>query len=311
MRYQGTDTSPSNSISRQGGRRGQGSGFNGSGNEYSVRKAFPKDSNQDVQQKNVGSGVEKGKNMLNSSELKSWHHSGSFSRENLETGDNWFFEEGHTTVDINPGSSSFIKNSGAKHTLFDSQFWGEDPFSKLPTPKSYIGADPLGDGFNPEPAAYSPSNCFTSKNIHTHDSSPISKPDFPPDLELRNGPKGSSYTAGFQGETSSPDSSAQESVSKDVEPKVNLNPSDFRETFVLGEEIFIRNEGLVSKEKEAIEDSHSKNNEREAREAKVAIVQQMERANKTVLPKPVEETSPSVEITNKSESINDEKRYVT
>ncbi|EXC19527.1 hypothetical protein L484_010656 [Morus notabilis] len=312
VRYQGTDTSPSNLISRQGRIRGQGGGFSSSSDKYGVKNAFAKESKDDVQQKDIASGIAKQPNVLKSSESKPWHHASSFSREKLETRSIWYFEEGHTAVDISPGSRCFNQNPGAKNTFFDSEFWGEDPFSKFPTPKSRIGVDPLGDGFDSEPVAYSPSNCFTSKKIPLNDSSTISKLDFPPDSQLRNGPQGSPCTAGFQGETLSPDLLAQESFSKDDE-KVNMKLSDFCDSFEPGEEICLRNEGLVSKEKAAVEASHSKNdNEREPREARDAVFPQMERVTTTVFPKPVEETllSPSVDITDKSGSIKDESRYV-
>ena len=288
MRCQATDHSLPNSKSGHG-RRGQGNDFAGSADKCGLKKAFANENKDNSQRENMASGPRKHLNNLPKS--KASNLSSSFFQENSGTEEDiWFFEEEYTTVDMNQGSSSFYPNSGTKYTRFDSELCDNDLFSKFPSPKLHVGGNPSCDRLNCEPVRCSPSDCLAPK-IPLHGSSVISKPEFHLDSELRRIPQDSSYIAGSQGETPSPDLSAQESFSKDVEYKPKFEPSNCG-TSELGKEICIRSEGLVCEDKENKEASYSKDKDHEGRNGG--------------LPDPMEETSPSVDITKPK----DEKEYV-
>lgn len=293
VRYQATDNSLPNSTSRLG-KRGQGSAFAGSGDECGSKNAFANENKDDSQQENMAGGSGKRTNMLNVPKSKASHLSSSFFQESLGTKDIWFFEEAYTTVDMNLGSSSFNQNSGTKHTRFDLELWDKDPLSKVPTLKSHVRATPSCDRFNCEPVECSASEYFTPK-IPFHASSIIPKPDFHPDSELRTMPQDSSYIAGSQGEAPSPDLSAQESFSKVVECEPKFKPSNCGVS-ELEEETCVRNECLVCEDKEAKGASYPQDNEHEGRNES--------------LPDPMEETSPSVDITDRSGNPKDDDEYV-
>ncbi|XP_062081609.1 uncharacterized protein LOC133788231 isoform X2 [Humulus lupulus] len=283
-RYQATGNFLPNSTSRQG-RRGQCNAFACSGDKHGLKKAVANINKDDIQRENMASGSAKHTNMINNSNLKPSHPS-SF-QENFGAEDVWFFEKAHTTIDMFPGSDSFNQNFGTKNNGFHSDFLDKDPFSKFPTPKLHVGASPLWDRFNCEPPECSPPEIFTPKiPLHASSMNLDLEPDIHVDCELRRRPQDSSSIAGSQGETPSPDLSAQESFSKDVEYKPKFEPSNCG-TSELGEEFCIRNGGLVCEDKEAKDASYSKEIEQEDR--------------KKGLPDP-EETSRSVDITEKSGS---------
>ncbi|KAM6597597.1 hypothetical protein CsatA_008121 [Cannabis sativa] len=278
VRYQATGNFLSNS-SRQGRRR-QCNVFAGSGDKHAFKKAFANVNKDDIQQENMASGSAKRINMINNLRSKPSYPSSfqrSFGAEDIS-----FFEGAHTTIDMNPGSDSFNQNLGTKNNSFHSDFLDEDPFCKFPTPKLHGGSNPSCDRFNCDSAECSPPELFIPK-IPLHASSMNMEPDIHVDCELRRRPQDSSSIAGSQGETPSPDLSAQESFSKDVEYKPKFEPSNCGPS-ELEEEFCIRNGDLVCKDKKAKDASHTKDNDHKDR--------------KESLPD-LEETSRSVDITDK------------
>uniref|UniRef100_A0A803PVQ5 Uncharacterized protein n=1 Tax=Cannabis sativa TaxID=3483 RepID=A0A803PVQ5_CANSA len=278
VRYQATGNFLSNS-SRQGRRR-QCNVFAGSGDKHAFKKAFANVNKDDIQQENMASGSAKRINMINNLRSKPSYPSSlqrSFGAEDIS-----FFEGAHTTIDMNPGSDSFNQNLGTKNNSFHSDFLDEDPFCKFPTPKLHGGSNPSCDRFNCDSAECSPPELFNPK-IPLHASSMNVEPDIHVDCELRRRPQDSSSIAGSQGETPSPDLSAQESFSKDVEYKPKFEPSNCGPS-ELEEEFCIRNGDLVCKDKKAKDASHTKDNDHKDR--------------KESLPD-LEETSRSVDITDK------------
>ncbi|KAF4380624.1 hypothetical protein G4B88_008775 [Cannabis sativa] len=278
VRYQATGNFLSNS-SRQGRRR-QCNVLAGSGDKHAFKKAFANVNKDDIQQENMASGSAKRINMINNLRSKPSYPSSfqrSFGAEDIS-----FFEGAHTTIDMNPGSDSFNQNLGTKNNSFHSDFLDEDPFCKFPTPKLHGGSNPSCDRFNCDSAECSPPELFIPK-IPLHASSMNMEPDIHVDCELRRRPQDSSSIAGSQGETPSPDLSAQESFSKDVEYKPKFEPSNCGPS-ELEEEFCIRNGDLVCKDKKAKDASHTKDNDHKDR--------------KESLPD-LEETSRSVDITDK------------
>ncbi|PON37690.1 hypothetical protein PanWU01x14_318480 [Parasponia andersonii] len=290
VRFQATDKSLPNSTSWQG-RRGPGNAFAGSGDQCGLKKAFANETKDDRQKESMACVSGKRKNMLNLPKSKASHLSSPFFQENLGTEDIWFFEEAYATVDMYPGSSSFDQNSGTKYTGFDTEPWDKDPLSKFPAPKLHVAATPSCDRFNCEPVESSPSNCFNPK-IPFHASSIISMPDFYPDSESRRMHQDSSYIAGSQGETPSPDLSVQESFSKDVEYKPKFERSNCG-TSELEKEIYSRKEVLVCEDKEAKDGSNLEDNDHEGTNEGLAD--------------PMEKTSPAVHTTDRSGNPKDEK----
>lgn len=256
----------------------------------------------DIQQGNFSCGSEKCSSLLNPSYSKPSHRSNIFFEKNLGPNNIWSFEEGCSTDDTYPGSSSFNHNSGRKHPFFGSKFLNEDPFSKFPPQNLGFEAKSSLDGFEHcEPVACSPSGGCMSKTFALHKSSILSKPDFPiPD---------SSPVAGSHGESQSLNLSAQESVSKDVRHKEKLQPPK-HEKYEQGKNICIGSEGLLSQDKAETDASNSKKSDCEIMEADVANPFINEYVNTSSFPENAEETSSSVEIPDRVHSIKDEKEFV-
>ncbi|KAH7542831.1 hypothetical protein FEM48_Zijuj02G0116600 [Ziziphus jujuba var. spinosa] len=292
----------SHSSSRPG-RRKHENAFSGSGDKYGIKKTFVKErqykGRDSIQQGNVMNGSEKYANMLN----QSYPKPSPFLQEKLGPKDIWSFEEGCTTDDIYPGSSSFNQNSGTKHPFFGSKFSNEDPFGACPSEKLHFSAKSSLDGF--EPVANSPSGSYISEQFALNKFPILSKPDFPLHSDLRGMPLDSLHAAGSHCETPSPSSSAQESFSKDVEHKEKLR-SVVQENFQLGKNILTGNEDLLSQEV-ATDASNSKENVSECKGTNVTDPTLSESVNTTSFPKDAEDTSPSAEIPDKFESIKEKK----
>ncbi|XP_024927050.1 uncharacterized protein LOC107411566 isoform X3 [Ziziphus jujuba] len=294
----------SHSSSRPG-RRKHENAFSGSGDKYGIKKTFVKErqykGRDSIQQGNVMNGSEKYANMLN----QSYPKPSPFLQEKLGPKDIWSFEEGCTTDDIYPGSSSFNQNSGTKHPFFGSKFSNEDPFGACPSEKLHFSAKSSLDGF--EPVANSPSGSYISEQFALNKFPILSKPDFPLHSDLRGMPLDSLHAAGSHCETPSPSSSAQESFSKDVEHKEKLR-SVVQENFQLGKNILTGNEDLLSQEV-ATDASNSKENVSECKGTNVTDPTLSESVNTTSFPKDAEDTSPSAEIPDKFESIKEKKDF--
>lgn len=263
-----------------------------------MKKTFAKETQykgrDSIEQGNCVDGSEKCANILN----QLYPKPSPFFQEKLGPKDIWSFEEGGTTDDIYPGSSSFNQKSGTKHSSIGSKFLNEDTFSAFPSWKSHFSAKSSLNGFEPvAPAACSPCGSYISEKFAL-------KPDFPLHSELKGMPLDSLHAAGSHCETPSPSSSAQESFSKDVEHKEKLQP-EVQESFELGKNIFTGNEDLLSQEV-ATDASNSKENVSKCRETNDTDPTLSESVNTTSFPK---ETSPSAEIPDKFQSIKKKKEY--
>lgn len=313
MRGKATDNSRPHSTSRQSRRKHENS-FCGRGDTKGGKKMFDKGTQykgkDDILRGNFARGSEKCPSILNPSYSKQSHHSDTFFQKNLGPKDIWSSEEGCGTDNIYPGSSSFNQHSGRKHPSFGSKSFNEDPFSKFLAQKIRYGAKSSLDGFEDcEPVGCSPSGSYISKTFALHESSIPSKPEFPPDSELRGIPSDSSLAAGSHGETQSLNLSAQESVSEDVKHKENLQLAK-HEKFE-GKNICIASEGLLRQDKLETDASSSKKIDCESREANVANPLLKDFVNTTFLPENTEETSPYAEIPRRFQTIDDEKEYVS
>ncbi|KAF3454797.1 hypothetical protein FNV43_RR05245 [Rhamnella rubrinervis] len=310
VRGKATDNSRQHSTSIQSRRKHENS-FCGLGETKGGKKIFDKETQykgrDDISRGNFVCGSEKCPSMLNPSYSKPSHHSNTFFQENLGPKNIWSFEEGCSTDNIFPGSSSFNQHSGRKHPSFGSKSFNEDPYSKLLAQKIHFGAKSSIDGFEHcEPIGCSPSGSNVSKTFALHESSILSKPDFPLDSELRGIPSDSSLAAGSHCESQSLNLSAQESVSEDVKHKEKLQPAK-HEKFNQGKNICIGSEGLLKKDKLETDASSSKKIDCERREASLANPLLEDFIDTTLLHENAEETSPYVEIPHRFQSINDEK----
>lgn len=317
VRGKATNNSKWNSAARQS--RRHSNAFDKPPKNYGVKNIFAKESwhksRNDIGQGNDVGGSGKYTDVSNPSKSIPSHHSNTPLQEKLGPNNSWFYEKGYTTAKMNSGLSPFSLNSEKKSLFSGSGLWTEDPSSELLVPGSDFDAKSSFDRTkHGECLACSPSGSFITEKFTFHDSPIFSKvefganmPHFFPDSKLKGTPD-SSHLTGSHGETHFPETSAEESASKDVESKLQIQPAEY-EKLELMQEICIGN-GLFSENKKAVDASSSRSNTCGCKAAKDEAPEIMQNLKTTRSPDHAEQASTSLLISDKVESIIEEQEYV-
>jgi hypothetical protein len=317
VRGKATNNSKWNSAARRS--RRHSNAFYNPPKNYGVKNIFAKESwhksRNDIGQGNDVDGSGKFTDVSNPSKSIPSHHSNTPLQEKLGPNNSWFYEKGYTTAKMNSGFSPFSRNSEKKSLFSGSKLWTEDPSSELLVPGSDFDAKSSFDRTkHGEYLARSPSGSFITEKFTFHDSPIFSKvefgantPDFSRDSKLKGTPD-SSHLTGSHSETHFPEISAEESASKDVESKLQIQPAE-HEKLELMQEICIGN-GLFSEKKKGVDASSSRSNTCGCKEAKDEAPEIMQNLKTTRSPDHAEQASTSLLISDTVESIIEEQEYV-
>lgn len=313
VRGEVTNNSQSNSAARRTRRRSNA--CISPRKKYGVNSIFGKETGHKSKDEiGQGNDVRGSGKFPNVSKLS---HSNNPLQKNLGPNDSWLCDEGYTTGKVNSGFGPFSRDSETKIPSSGSKFWTGDPPSEFPIPGSDIdarsslfGRSKLGGSL-----ACSRSGSFIAEKLPVHDSPVFSKfefgptvPDLSPDSKLEGTTPESSFVAGYHGEKPFPDISTDESASKDVENKAKIQPHDREELELMGE-VQIGN-GLFSENEKAIDAASSGGNNCGCKNAEDEAPEPMQNLKTTYSPHHAEQASRSLIISDKLESIVEEKKYV-
>ena len=325
VRGEATYNQPSNSMARKSLRR-HDKGFCSRVNKYSSKNMHTKETwyknGDDIGSRpNNANGSGEFTRKSHPSSSKPAHHSNSAFLGKVGPHESWLFEDGYTSVDINPDFSSLYRTSETKKAPPGPKFWTDKLSGAFPVPELHIGAktlyeqsksgfpveySPSSSSFYEKPAFYKPSN-----HTHTYGSSIFNdigarpdEPDF--SLKMESKPPDSFHIFGSLGDIEFPDISVQESVSKYEEHASSIQPTDCQK-FGLEKEISNGNNGLSSEARKPMDASDSKDNCSGCQETEDETPEIVAKNS----PKNAEEASSEVKITERLKGSEEGKGYAS